>query len=40
LKESCIIERLRSFIVVPYGLAIPGIEESDKMKQKGKKDME
>jgi len=40
LKESCIIERLRSFIMVPYGLAIPDIEGSDKMKQKGKKDME
>jgi len=37
LKESCIIEKLRSFIMVPYGLAIPDIEGSDKMKQKGKK---
>lgn len=33
LRESCIIERLRSFVMVPYSSAILGIEGSDEKKQ-------
>lgn len=36
-KISCIIQKLNSFVMVPYGLAIFGIERSDRKKQKKKR---
>lgn len=36
LRKSCIIERLRSFVMVPYGFAIIGIEGSDEKKREEK----